>query len=60
MALYVVGKNFWGDPNGAGTPKGKSSETVDGMGPAGGSVPEQRAAGKRMVRRRRYSGIHVL
>jgi len=42
------------------TAKCKPSQPTGGVEPAGGSVPEERAAGKRMVRRVRDRGIHVL
>ena len=46
--------------NGMQTAKCKPSQPTGGVEPAGGSVPEERAAGKRMVRRVRDRGIHVL
>ena len=46
--------------NGMQTAKGKSSQPSGGVEPASGSVPEERAASKRMVCGTGDPGIHVL
>ena len=52
---------FWGGRrNGAGSAKGKSSGASGGVEPARGSMPEERAASKRMVCGTGDPGIHVL
>ena len=52
---------FWGGRrNGAGPARGKSSGASGGVEPASGSMPEKRAAGKRMVRGAWDPDIHIL
>ena len=60
MALLVVGKILEGRDDGTRTAKSKSTQPFGGVGPASGGVPEQWAAGKRMVRRTQNTSIHVL
>lgn len=55
-SIYSIG----GVKNGTGAASVKPYPTVGGMEQAGGGVPEQRADGITMVRRKRSGGVHIL